>query len=278
MAIKLIALDLDGTLLTTDKRLTCRNRKALSVCAAKGLHIVPATGRTTEGIPAEVRELPGVRYAITANGAAIIDLENSRQIGSFSIPWKKAAELAAELSEYPVMCDAYIGGRGKSEERFLDELGEYGLQPEVYRLILETRDAVPSLECYLTENQCNVDKINLIFKKSELESGLKEKLRAMLEKDPDILVTSSMPFNLELNDKSATKGGGLICLGRHLGLKKEEMMAFGDGENDVTMLQMAGVSVAMGNSVPYLKEQADFVTGSNDQDGVAAAIEALAFV
>lgn len=277
MAIKLIALDLDGTLLTTDKRLTDRTRKALSVCAAKGIHIVPATGRAREGIPQEIVELPGVRYAITANGAAMIDLENGRQIGSFCIPWNKAAELVGALRTYPVMCDAYISGRGKCEERFLYELEEYGLQPEICRLIRETRDIVTDLKAYIAENQCAVDKINLTFKKSELENGLKEKLRLMLEEDSQLMVTSSMKFNLELNDRCATKGGGLTFLSSHLGLKKEEMMAFGDGENDVTMLQTAGISVAMGNSISFLKEQADFVTSSNDQDGVAAAIEALSF-
>lgn len=277
MAIKLIALDLDGTLLTTDKRLTGRTRKALSVCAAKGIHIVPATGRAGNGIPKEIVELPGVRYAITANGAAMIDLENGRQIGSFCIPWRKAAELAGTVSEYPVMCDAYINGRGKCEERFLYELEDYGLQPEICRLIRATRDLVPDLKAYIIDNQCEVDKINLIFKKSELKNGLKEKIRPVFEHDSKILVTSSTPFNLELNDRNATKGGGLSFLSSYLGLKKEEMMAFGDGENDITMLQTAGVSVAMGNGIPLLREQADFVTGSNDQDGVAAAIEALSF-
>lgn len=273
MAVKLIALDLDGTLLTSDKRLTDRTIAVLSACADRGIYIVPATGRTWEGIPEEVRALPGVRYAITANGAAVQDLTHGRRVGGSCIAWNRAAELVEILESYPIMYDAYIDGRGKSEARFLDSLEDYDLQPELCTLIRRTRDCVQSLRSYIEENRCDVDKINLTFSARMLKTGLRQALRQRLEQEENILVTSSTPFNLELNAPGATKGGGLAFLTEYLDLEEEETIAFGDGENDASMIRTAGMGIAMENGASFLKEMADYVTLPNDEDGVAAAIE-----
>lgn len=275
MAIKLIAFDLDGTLLTSDKRLTDRTISVLSACADRGIYIVPATGRTWEGIPEEVRALSGVRYAITSNGAAVQDLREGRRIGGSSITWSRAIELMDILEPYPIMYDAYIGGRGKSEARFLDALEDYDLQPELCALVRRTRDCVQSIRSYIEDNRCDVDKINVTFSSRILRTGLRQELRGRLEQEENILVTSSTPFNLELNAPDATKGGGLMFLTEYLELKKEETAAFGDGENDASMIQTAGIGIAMENGAPFLKELADYVTTANDEDGVAAAIEKL---
>ena len=112
-------------------------------------------------------------------------------------------------------------------------------------------------------------KINLFFKEPDLRSQIRDQLKEFT----GILVTSSMPFNLEINHPDATKGNGILRLASILGLKKAQTMAFGDGENDLSMIQEAEIGVAMENGIQSLKEAADYVTLSNDEDGVAAAIE-----
>ena len=94
MDIRLIALDLDGTLLDSQKRLSSRNRQALTECLERGIHIVPTTGRTVSGIPSVVRELPGVRYAITTNGAVVEDMKEDLTLSECTIPWELALKLS----------------------------------------------------------------------------------------------------------------------------------------------------------------------------------------
>lgn len=90
-----------------------------------------------------------------------------------------------------------------------------------------------------------------------------------------MIVSSSLDNNLEINAPGATKGEAILRLAGHLGLCREQTMGFGDGENDMTMIRTAGIGVAMGNAVEALKAEADYVTVTNDEDGVADAIEKL---
>lgn len=268
MDIKLIALDLDGTLLNSKKHLSEANRLALSRCIQKDILIVPSTGRTVVGIPDQVKAIPGVRYAITTNGAVIEDMAENKTIDTCMLSREQALELLRLVDAYPVMYDPYIERRGITEPRFLEHLSEYGLSPEIQELVHQTRDLHSSIIEYVEKNQKPVEKINLFFQNKEERS----KLRAVLEKREDILVTSSMPLNLEINAAGATKGNGILRLASHLGIKKEQVMAMGDGENDFSMIREAGTGVAMGNGKQQILDAADYITDTNDEDGVAAAI------
>lgn len=273
MDIKLIAIDMDGTLLTSSKELSARNRQALEQCSLKGIHIVPATGRIVDGIPHEILEIPGVRYVISTNGAVVADLKCNQIITSRKMDWQTALKILNIVDEYPVMYDAYIDGRGKSEERFMAHLEDYGIDCHIKKLIMATRDVVPDIRESIKALETPVDKVNIIFKNDEMRG----KVREMLSFIPDILITSSLPNNLEINHKDATKGDALLILADYLGVKREQTMAFGDGENDLTMIQKAGIGVVMENGDETLKQSADFITRSNDKDGVALAIEHFVF-
>jgi len=110
--VKLIALDLDGTLLNSDKALTARTRAALESAAERGVRIVPATGRFYRGMPEAVRALPFVRYAITMNGAQVLDAETGETICSAEISTEEALAFYEHLDTLPVICDCYIDGWG----------------------------------------------------------------------------------------------------------------------------------------------------------------------
>ncbi|MDO5418388.1 MAG: Cof-type HAD-IIB family hydrolase [Lachnospiraceae bacterium] len=268
MDIRLIALDMDGTLLNDEKKLSSGNREALEACIRNGIQIVPATGRPAAGIPDFIRNMPGVRYGILTNGARVADLESGAVISESLIPWELTYQVMEFLSAYPVAFDPYIDGRGNMEARFLHHLADYGLTPVMQTLVKSTRNEVED-ELALVKNQkVPVEKINIFTADMNLRAELWEKLKQYKE----LIVTSSLPYNLEINAAAATKGGGLLKLAEHLGIRPEQTMAFGDGSNDLSMIQTAGIGVAMANAMEMLKEQADYITLSNEEDGVAAAI------
>lgn len=267
--IKLIALDLDGTLLTTQKELSMKNREALCRCAEQGIEIVPCTGRIWTGVPEIVKSLPGVHYAITINGAVVEDLVNGRVLDERKMSLKTAVEILDMAKGFRTMYDAYVGGQGYGEARFMDHMDEYGIPEVLRKMILETRRPVEDLMTEIKRMDSPVSKINYFFDDDQ------ERLRAKaaLEARGDVIVTSSFSNNLEINGLGATKGEAIVRLADHLGLAYEQTMGFGDGENDMTMMTMAGIGIAMGNAGDGLKEKADYVTLSNDEDGVAVALE-----
>lgn len=271
MGIRLIATDLDGTLLDDKKQVPERNMQALQECAARGIVIVPATGRTVRGIPDRIRELPGVRYVITTNGAVVADLEENCIIDSCRLPMEKAVEimeLAADSSD-EIMYDAYIDGDGFSMERFLSNVRYYVKTEGMEELIRKTRQVVPDTIQYVRDQAKEVDKINFFF----VDLDAKERMRETLKTVEGILVTSSIPNNLEINAAGADKGGALLRLASYLNMEPAETMAFGDGENDLSMMEKAGIGIAMENGEKSVRKAADYVTLTNEEAGVAAAIE-----
>ena len=149
--IKLISLDLDGTLLNSKKQLSQGNLQALKACIAKGIQIVPTTGRTVDGVPSVVKEIPGVRYVIATNGAIIFDMETETIIDRRMLENAHALAILRILEEYPVMYDPYINGRGISEEKFFGHMDRYGLPKELQEMVLVTRDVVPNVIRFVEE-------------------------------------------------------------------------------------------------------------------------------
>ncbi len=268
MDIRLIALDLDGTLLNQEKELSPRNQEALERCIQLGIHIVPATGRPALGLPGVIRNMPGVRYGILTNGARVEDMVSGELISEARIDWQLASRVLTFVSQHPVAYDPYISGRGRMEARFLNHLEEYGLLPAMKKLVLSTRDEVENAIAYVEERKEDVEKINIFTPDQKLRCWLWEKLSQY----PELIVTSSLEYNLEINAASATKGRALSKLAEFLDIPIKQTMAFGDGSNDLSMIQTAGVGVAMANGMDGVKEKADYITLSNEEDGVAAAI------
>lgn len=270
MEIKLIATDMDGTFLDDNKTAPEENIRALTECAARGIQIVPATGRTIFAVPQEIKNLPGVRYAITTNGASVADLK----AGTIISTCRMSAELAAKVMEYArdsaddIMYDAYVEGVGYTTDYFYGHLDHYVKSPELAALVRKTRRPVSDNIAYVKGCGKEVEKINLFF----VDAEARKRMRELLSGVSGIVVSSAISNNLEINAAGADKGGALARLAEYLGIKKEETMAFGDGENDLSMIKMAGIGVAMENGEESVKAAADYVTVTNNEAGVAAAI------
>lgn len=267
--IRLVALDMDGTLLDSQKHVSERNRKALAACALNGVLVVPATGRAVHGIAPEIRSLPGVKYAIATNGGVVTDLSEEKDLKTCALSNQETLRILRLVKRYPAMYDPYIEGWAITQPEFINHLDRYGISPVMQKMVHATRKTVPNIIQFVEETKKEAEKINVFF--ADLEA--REELRRELEKIEGLSVTSSLYNNLEINRKEATKGNALTWLAGYLRIPIQEVMAFGDGENDVSMLQAAGIGIAMENGIAKAKEAADFVTTSNDEDGVAAALE-----
>ena len=268
--IRLVGFDLDGTLLNSDKVLTERTKKALTDAVAKGIVIVPVTGRTLGGVPKELMEFPGVRYVITANGARILDVVKGETIIEELLSREKCGVILDIFEKYDTLKEIYYDGVGYADRESLENMERYQPDEAMGRYILATRIPIESTRARYEAEENGMDKIQALF--SNLEDKEKARLE-ILAAVSDIEVTGAVLNNVEVNAKGIHKGNALIKLGEVLGIKMEEIMAFGDGNNDVQMLETVGVGVAMANSVPEVLAVADMIAPSNNEDGVAKIIE-----
>lgn len=268
--IRMIGLDMDGTLLTTEKELTEHTREVLREAIDRGVVVLPATGRPLAGIPEEVLKFPGVRYAVASNGARIVDLKESRVLYEDLVPYETGRRVLEICSRYDSMLEIYYDGVGYAEEEKLKHLDEYVPRLPMARYIASSRRPVADVRAMHEERKAPTDKVQALFRtREECKKAWKE-----VEKEiPDIEITGALSNNIEVNAKGVNKGRGLMILGELLGIHREEIMAVGDGSNDIAMLREAGLGVAMENATEAVKAAADVVTLSNDQEGAAAAIE-----
>ena len=270
--IRLIAMDLDGTLLTTDKRLTVRNRSAMGKAAEAGIFIVPATGRIYAGLPEEIRELSFVRYLILANGAAVYDREEDRVLYRAEIPQQTALEVFDWLEGFPAIYDCYQDGQAYMTAEMLKKADRYAPSPIYLKMILSLRKPVPDLKERIRAEGRAVQKIQAFCETAEAQELVMKKTA---ERFPQLAVTSSIARNIEINDGRANKGAALQALCDDLGIGTKAAVAFGDGSNDLSMIRTAGIGIAMGNSVPVVLDAADRIAPGNDEDGVGRMIEEL---
>ncbi|MFZ3576881.1 Cof-type HAD-IIB family hydrolase [Virgibacillus sp. DJP39] len=236
--IKLIALDMDGTLLTTDEKITERNREAIKQALAKNVHVVISTGRWLGSCYPYAESLGLKSYLVTSNGGEI---------------WTVEKELI----------DRNTIGAGLIEKMW--NLGkDY------------------DMGCWMnaTDAVWRGDRPKDFFEHEWLKIGFASHVPSNLEKFMQELsyfdqleLTNSQPHNVEINPKGIHKGSALQKVCKKLEITMDEVMAVGDSLNDMKMIQQAGLGVAMGNAQEAIKKAADFVTDTNDYDGVAQVIE-----
>ena len=267
--IKLIALDMDGTLLDSNKDLSERNLEALNLAIKKGIKIIPSTGRPAAGLPQKLLSNPHIRYSICSNGAAIIDLKNKAVIHRKSLSRGMTLFLIDLLGDFDVHVDIFADGGITTEEGNMRRLGEFIIPPNMLPYIAETRTTVKDLKSYVKDEAEHIEKVNLFFKSIAHRTKVTELLGGVA----GIAITSSLQVNLEINNIEANKGYGLRWLSEYLDISSKETMAIGDSSNDESMLRTAGIAVAMKNSTDDIIALADYITDSNDEDGVEKAIK-----
>ncbi|MCH5252283.1 MAG: HAD family phosphatase [Lachnospiraceae bacterium] len=274
MNIKMIAFDLDGTVFDNQKRILPKTKAALEKAAADGIEIVPATGRPLCGVSEQIWQLKGVRYILTTNGAGIYEAETGKCIYENSMKLERFLPMMARLEPLEAMGDAFVKGKCFMSRKNLKLLDRLDTTEEMKAYIRSSRTCVDNLTEFLRKNGEDIQKITINFvKQSDGTLCDYDRVQEIIRDFPEFIAVSGGMNNIEVTDKTASKGIGILKLGEILGIKKEEILAFGDSGNDVAMLQMAGFGVAMENAEPEAKAAADFVTRSNTEEGIAYALE-----
>ena len=235
--IKLIASDLDGTLLTSQKEITPRLQKALTSIHEMGIFFVPSTGRPFAALPTCVKELPFLKYVITSNGAAVYDAEQKQNLFQSLLSAEAVEKTVKTVKGLPILTEFFIDGKA-----------------------------------YISQDAYDIlENINLVF--SDME--LKDHIWQTLKETRLASVTASSEKNIEVTSLMATKAHALSHLCGILDIPRENVLALGDRDNDLPMLEFAGTGVAMENGEDHIKKVADFVTKSCDDFGAAIVLEQI---
>ena len=293
--IRLVALDLDGTLLNHEAKVTPRTLAALQAAADCGVAIVPTTGRPLGNLPPVVAQLPGVRYAITSNGAAVWDLGDDPLSAVYSrysnaaehhttepvcllhrlMPVETARAAFALFMEYRGGMGVFCNGYSVKDQASVDFAAARwarmhsteARQPDDGRFLV-----VRDLNEWMSRHAHEVEKQCLFFAEQEQVTEALQRFRAM----PGIEVVQGSPENIEVTAAGVDKGEAVLALADQLGIDRAATLAVGDSENDRAMLEKAGVSAVMANGIPEVKALADYVSEADcDHDGVAEILEKM---
>ena len=272
MNYKIIALDLDGTLLDSNKKLSQANYDAIKKASDAGIEIVPCTGRYYSLMPEVIRNLDFVNYAIIINGAQILDIKNKKMVYDASISVEDSLKVMNFLDTIDCIYDCYMDDQAYISDDHHNRVGEFNLTEHYYNMWLNIRKPVGDLKEFIKKQNKPIQKMQFIFKDPNMNTELLEKVK---NKFPYLNVSTSMPFNIEINDTKANKGLAITKLAEYIGCDISQTVGMGDGLNDFDLLKTTGLSVAMANSHQEVLKIADYISEDCDHDGVAKAIDKL---
>lgn len=269
--IKLVASDLDGTLLNKNKEITPRLFAALKKLDELGIYFVPSTGRPFGTVPQAIKELPFLKYVITSNGATIYDaVEQKNIIENYLTP--EAVDAVIEIArELPVITEYFIEGKAYIAKKVYDDLSPFNLTESHVTYIKNSRTPVEDFWNEMKRNNTVLENINLVFADMELRKETWNRLKALGLAS----VTAATTKNIEITSLYATKAKALEKLCEVLGFTRENVLAMGDGDNDMPMIQFAGIGVAMENGEEHIKQAADIIADDCNDFGAAKILEQI---
>lgn len=260
---KLVAIDLDGTLLTEDKQVTARTKAAIKAAREKGVQVVLASGRPHAGMMHVLEEV-GINtiedYVICFNGANILNVKTHENVYKNTITGEDLHEVNELAMKRGLHFHAF-GQDGLFTEKmnkYTDheaEINKIDIQQRAMNTVLPDEDIIKVM---IVDSEENLDKLE-----KELPGSFHDKYS----------VVRSYKWFVEFLNPKANKGVAITELASQLGISMDEVMAFGDAGNDFEMVKAAGMGIAMGNAFDYVKDIAQYVTDTNNNDGVAKAIE-----
>ena len=262
----IIGVDLDGTLLTSDKEITDRTLRVIGQAVKKGNMIVPVTGRPISGIPKSILERKEIEYAITSNGAVTYNLKENRIMDNMCLPMSACKQIYQSLYCSASAFEVFVEGVAYEDEQTFQNLMRRYCNTMYFEYISRSRKIVSNVEDFLYSGK--VDEISVMFDKNSVAHTAIHNIR----KITGIQAVETVQCEFEIYNMSAGKGNALINLSEKLGFLQKEVVAIGDSNNDLDMMKKAGFSIAMENASKKVKKAADVVTSSNDRDGVAEAI------
>lgn len=275
MSIKLIVTDLDGTFLNSNHvTIPQENIEAFKKAHEMGVKVAIASGRTKILTDYLMEQLPFLDYLITSNGAVTHDLKTGEIICQTLISNEKSVEIFNILKDYNLIYEIYYNGDCFMNKESYSRFDEKNVAPHIFKLLSNFIKEVPDLHTLIKDN--GIEKLNILTLTPEQRITLESKISGVAFAS-SFPVTAGKNGNLEMTDTNATKGFAVKELAAALGIMPNEIMCFGDGENDCSMLEYADYSFAMENGNDFAKNSAKHITDTNDNGGVAKAINKYLF-
>lgn len=269
MKYKLIAIDMDGTLLNSAEEVSEKNKEAILKATEKGISVVVSTGRIFSSATYFAKILNVITPVIACNGAYVSEYHRDNVIIENPIQKEDLKEIINILDRNDLYYHFY------DDENFYTKDLEYNSLK--YYEWNKKQDKDNKINIEIVKDPLNfVEKEDIkVYKMVTMDKDLDKvmKAREELSRNENIEIVSSWHGSLDIMYKGVSKGKALKQLCNLYNIKNDEVIAIGDNENDLSMLEFAGTSVAMGNGINLVKEYATFVTDTNDNDGVAKAIE-----
>lgn len=263
---KLIAFDMDGTLLNSEKKIKKESLLAIDKAFDAGKEVILCTGRCIAELNDYIEQIPKLRYIVGVSGALVYDVKEQNEIYTHSISIEQVhriLEVAKSVDAMP-----HILTHESIVSRYDFENMEHFDMKIYIPLFEQIAKKVENIFDYYEQHEMPVAKMNLYHATPEEREKSKEKLKEM-----DLVLADAERTSLEISASETTKGMGLEQLCMYLGISMDEVIAVGDADNDIDVLSKAGMSIAMGNANEKVKSICDVVVSDCDSDGCVEAIE-----
>ena len=269
MAVKCVALDLDGTTLDRTGQLSPANRAVIDAAIERGIHVVIASGRSYDTLPGKVLGIPGIEWAITSNGAAVYQVPEGTVRCRHTMTPSSVETIFRVAPRENAAYEAFVDGVAYAGQRMIDDPERFGCTPLGAKYVRATRRPVPDIIEFMRTHIHELDSIDLVVHTREQRDRL---WRILAEESDELYITSSVYHLLELSSHRGGKANGLGWVLEQIGVRPEETVAFGNADNDIDMMNLAGVGVAVSDATESCRAAADRVTGPSYEDGVAEAL------
>jgi Cof subfamily protein (haloacid dehalogenase superfamily) len=266
--ISLIALDMDGTLLMSDKSIHPDTVRDVAFADEQGVHMVYCSGRDIAELLPYAGALPQIRYGICTSGSIVYDFHERKNIYRRGIPREAVLDILRIIGEENGMFHFLGDGSSIARRDQIEHMEDFhmGVYKEMYRRIATAVDSMQEEAL----GHDSIAKVNIYFRSAEDRDRAFQKLRHL-----PLSFARAEETSLEMTASGVSKALGLQKLAEHLGIPMEETASIGDSDNDSAVLRAAGLSVAMGNAEDKIKEMCDMITDDNDHNGVGKAIRQI---
>lgn len=272
--IKLIALDIDGTLFTSEGNIAPSSVNAIHAAQEKGVQIVVASGRNFDGLPWNQLKNLNIQYVITTNGSSVYRVRDRKCLYEECLDFDEARNAVYYILDKKVYITIFMEGDSYSPEECISFVDHMSVPDYIKDLLKGRKNRIFDLDDFFLNQDLKIQKITLNFQSLPNGEFLnRELIKKYLEDNDNFNVVEGGFSNLEFTRSGISKASGLKFLSNYLNISVEEMMAIGDSGNDSDMICLAGLGVAMGNSEDEIKKIADVITSGNDENGISKAIE-----
>ncbi len=260
--IKILAVDMDGTCLDAKGQMAPETLLALKTASERGVLVVPTTGRNVNCLPKALKNQNFYRYIISSNGSLVVDMEENKTVFEACFDSRTAVEILDKMKGMIVFKAAHINRDFYTQGKILQFVVKKFFKDDSVNII-----NAGNLKRFIKKNNVQIEEFQFFYK----NENYRERIKEILVPYPQITVAHSKGY-AEIYNKKGSKGTALLALGESLGISADEIACIGDEENDISMFDVAGLPMAMGNGIKAVKDRARVILPTNDENGVVTAI------